>query len=361
MRALRWHGPRDLRLVELVESGLKRGEVRVGVACCGICGSDLHEYVNGPHAIPVEHVHAISGHKAPLTLGHEFSGTVVESADPAWAVGTRVVVEPEYRCGVCEHCRSGHYNRCVSMGFVGLMGDGAMADNVVVPAYMLHALPDAVSFEQAATFEPAAVALHAVCRSSLKANDACAVFGLGPVGLLLLAMLRRCGAGDIIAVDVNPHRLALAGAMGATHVVDASREEAVAAVQRITGGRGAARSFEVAGVQASLDSALGGLRKGGEMVLVGLMAKAQLDVFDAVNRELQITCSVGYRGVHSTLIDWTASGLIDPGAIVTRRVGLEQAVAQGFDALLSDPRQIKVLVTPQGDATGPRDPDRTRA
>lgn len=356
MRALRWHGPRDLRLVELVETGLRRGEVRVGVACCGICGSDLHEYVNGPHAIPVEHVHPISGQKAPLTLGHEFSGTVIESADPAWAIGTRVVVEPEYRCGACEHCRSGHYNRCLSMGFVGLMGDGAMADHVVVPAYTLHALPDAVSFEQAATFEPAAVALHAVRRSALEAGDACAVFGLGPVGLLLLAMLRRCGAGNLIAVDVNPHRLALAGAMGATHAVDASREDVVAAVQRITAGRGAARAFEVAGVQASFDNALGCLRKGGEMVIVGLMGQAQLDVFDAVNRELQITCSVGYRGVHPALIDWTARGLVDPAAIVTRQVGLEQAVPLGFDALLSDASQIKVLVSPRANA-----PNRTTA
>jgi (R,R)-butanediol dehydrogenase/meso-butanediol dehydrogenase/diacetyl reductase len=232
------------------------------------------------------------------------------------------------------------------MGFVGLMGDGAMADNVVVPAYTLHALPDAVSFEQAATFEPAAVALHAVRRSGLEAGDSCAVFGLGPVGLLLLAMLRRCGAGDIIAVDVNPHRLALASAMGATHTVDAAREDAVAAVRRITAGRGVARAFEVAGVQASLDSALGCLCKGGEMVLVGLMGQAQVDVFDAVNRELQITCSVGYCGVHPTLIDWTASGLVDPGAIVTSKVALEDAVPLGFEALLGDPRQIKVLVVP---------------
>jgi (R,R)-butanediol dehydrogenase / meso-butanediol dehydrogenase / diacetyl reductase len=351
MRALRWHGPRDLRLVELVETGLRRGEVRVGVACCGICGSDLHEYVDGPHAIPVEHVHPISGQQAPLTLGHEFSGTVLESADPAWAVGTRVVVEPEYRCGSCEHCRSGHYNRCVSMGFVGLMGDGAMADTVVVPAYTLHTLPDAVSFEQAATFEPAAVALHAVRRSALEAGDACAVLGLGPVGLLLLAMLRRCGAGDIIAVDVNPHRLALAGAMGATHAVDASREDPVSAIQRITGGRGAARAFEVAGVQASLDNALRCLRKGGETVLVGLMGQARVDVFDAVNRELQITCSVGYRGVHPTLIDWTARGLVDPGVIVTRKVALSEAVPLGFEALLNDPSQVKVLVVPDADAS----------
>ena len=116
MRALRWHGPRDLRLVDLIEPDLRRGEVRIGVACCGICGSDLHEYVNGPHAIPVEQPHAISGCKAPLTLGHEFCGTVTESADGSWPVGTRVVVEPEYRCGECEYCRSGRYNLCRSMG-----------------------------------------------------------------------------------------------------------------------------------------------------------------------------------------------------------------------------------------------------
>ena len=135
MKALRWHGPRDLRLVELAESSLQPNEVRVRVAYCGICGSDLHEYVDGPHAIPVDCPHPISGRRAPLTLGHEFCGTVVESADPRLGVGTRVAIEPEYRCGECDCCRRGQYNRCTSMGFVGLMGDGGMAESVVVPSY----------------------------------------------------------------------------------------------------------------------------------------------------------------------------------------------------------------------------------
>lgn len=351
MRALRWHGPRDLRLAELVEPALRRGEVRVGVAYCGICGSDLHEYVDGPHAIPVEHAHALSGQRAPLTLGHEFCGTVVESADPAVAVGSRVVVEPEYRCGECEQCRAGRYNLCRAMGFIGLMGDGAMADSVVVPAYTVHALPDAVSFEQAAVFEPAAVALHAVRRSALEPGDACAVFGMGPVGLLIVAMLRRCGAGSIVAVDVDGARLALAATMGATTVVDASREAPIAAVQRATAGRGAAVAFEAAGAQASLDATLACLRKGGEAVLVGLMGRGTVDVFDAVNRELRLTCSVGYRDVHPTLIDWTARGSIDPARIVTRTVALHEAVPRGFDALLADRSQVKVLVSP-GAAAG---------
>lgn len=349
MKALRWHGPKDLRLVDLVEGRLQPGEVRIRVAHCGICGSDLHEYLNGPHAIPVDCPHPISGRSAPLTLGHEFSGTVVESADGGVRVGTRVAVEPEYRCGQCDHCRQGRYNRCVSMGFVGLMGDGALAETVTVPSYMVHSLPEEVRLDQAAALEPAAVALHAVRMSGLRAGDACAVFGMGPVGLLIVAMLRQCGAGDIIAVDVNPSRLAMAGALGVSKLVDASKEDSTSAILASTEGRGAAIAFEAAGMQVTLDATLACLRKGGEAVLVGLMGKAQIDVFDIVNRELRLTSSVGYRDVYPTLIGWTAKGLLDPSLIVTRKVTLDQAVSQGFDALLTDKAQVKVLVSPNGD------------
>lgn len=350
MKALRWHGPRDLRLVELVEGPLQRGEVRIRVAYCGICGSDLHEYIDGPHAIPVDCPHPVSGRRAPLTLGHEFCGTVVESADAAVRIGARVAVEPEYRCGDCVYCRQGAYNRCTSMGFVGLMGDGGMAESVVVPSYTVHPLPDEVRFDQAAVFEPAAVALHAVRTSGLRAGDACAVFGLGPVGLLTVAMLRQCGAGEVIAVDVHATRLAMAGSLGASRVVDASQEDTTGRILGATSGRGAAIAFEVAGSQATLDATLACLRKGGEAMLVGLMGVAQVDIFDTVNRELRLTASVGYRDVFPTLIAWTARGLIDPAAIVTRKVSIEQAVPQGFDALLADKGQVKVLVTPVGEA-----------
>jgi (R,R)-butanediol dehydrogenase / meso-butanediol dehydrogenase / diacetyl reductase len=349
MKALRWHGPGDLRLVDLVEPALRSGELRVRVAYCGICGSDLHEYADGPHAIPVEHPHPISGRRAPLTLGHEFCGVVAESADSKIAVGRRVAIEPEYRCGECQYCRQGQYNRCVSMGFIGLMGDGGLAESVVVPGYAVHLLPDEVRFDQAAAFEPAAVALHAVRTSGLRAGDACAVFGMGSIGLLTVAMLRQCGAGEIIAVDVHASRLALAGALGASEVVDASRVDGASAVFAATSGRGAAVSFEAAGSQATLDSTLACVRKGGEVVLVGLMGKAQVDIFDIVNRELRLTASVGYRDVFPTLMAWTARGLIDPSVIVTRKVSLAQVVPQGFDALMADKNQVKVLVAPNGE------------
>ncbi|HEX4233117.1 MAG TPA: 2,3-butanediol dehydrogenase [Caldimonas sp.] len=349
MKALRWHGPRDLRLTELIEPALETGEVRLRVAYCGICGSDLHEYHDGPHAIPVERPHPLSCAQAPITLGHEFCGTVVETASARLAVGMRVAVEPEYRCGTCEFCRTGRYNLCRFMGFVGLMGDGGMAQTVVVPEYTVHPLPDDVSFEQAAVFEPAAVALHAVRQARLRPGNACVVLGLGPIGLLLVAMLRRSGAGRIVAIDIAPARLEMAGRLGADVIVDARKQDTRSAVLRATDDEGAALTFEAAGTQTTLDAALACLRKGGRAVLVGLMGRASLDAFDFVNRELGLCSSVGYRNVYPTLIEWTASGQIDPSAIITRKVALEHAVPLGFDALLDDKSQIKVLVAPEGD------------
>ncbi|MGT0006963.1 alcohol dehydrogenase catalytic domain-containing protein [Pseudomonas aeruginosa] len=164
MKALRWHAARDLRLSELERQAPRPGEVELEVAYCGICGSDLHEYQSGPHSIPQAEAHPLSGCRAPLTLGHEFCG-VVAALGPGvegLRIGDRVAVEPEYRCGECRYCREGRYNLCESMGFIGLMGDGGFAERARVPAYMLHRLPDAVGFRQAAVLEPAAVALHAL-------------------------------------------------------------------------------------------------------------------------------------------------------------------------------------------------------
>lgn len=155
MKALRWHAARDLRLSELERQAPRPGEVELEVAYCGICGSDLHEYQSGPHSIPQAEAHPLSGCRAPLTLGHEFCG-VVAALGPGvegLRIGDRVAVEPEYRCGECRYCREGRYNLCESMGFIGLMGDGGFAERARVPAYMLHRLPDAVGFRQAAVLE----------------------------------------------------------------------------------------------------------------------------------------------------------------------------------------------------------------
>ncbi|MGH8450992.1 2,3-butanediol dehydrogenase [Pseudomonas sp.] len=348
MKALRWHAARDLRLSDLELPGPGTGEVELRVAYCGICGSDLHEYQDGPHSIPQAEPHPLSGCRAPLTLGHEFCGVVsaLGAGVVDLKVGDRVAVEPEYRCGECRYCREGRYNLCESMGFIGLMGDGGFAERARVPAYMLHRLPETVSLRQAAVLEPAAVALHALHRSSLAPGQRCVVFGLGPIGLLLVMLARLRGVDDITVVDLSPERLALAEEFGATQVLDARDGDTAA---RLREGGAMDCAFEAAGSQASLNAALASLRKGGELVLVSLMGEVRLDAFDLVNRELRLLGSVGYRDVYPELIALVADGHLDLARAVTRCVSLEQAVDQGFEALLRDKSQIKILVNPNPD------------
>jgi (R,R)-butanediol dehydrogenase/meso-butanediol dehydrogenase/diacetyl reductase len=123
MKAARFHGPKDIRIEDVPESTVRPGAVAIDVAWCGICGTDLHEYLEGPIFIPVHrHPHPLSHESDPVTMGHEFSGTISELGEGVTdlTIGDNVVVEPLFACGDCDPCRSGHYNLCVSMGFIEL-------------------------------------------------------------------------------------------------------------------------------------------------------------------------------------------------------------------------------------------------
>jgi (R,R)-butanediol dehydrogenase / meso-butanediol dehydrogenase / diacetyl reductase len=347
-RAAVWYGARDVRVVDVEDRAPGPGEAAIAVAYCGICGSDVHEYTDGPFAIPVTEPHPESGQVAPVVLGHEFCGTVVEvgSGTSGLAPGDRVAVEPNYRCGACPRCASGEYNICRHFGFAGLMGDGGMAERAVVPGYMLHRLPDAVAFEQAAVLEPAAVALHALRRSGMRPGETVAVVGLGPIGLLVVMLAARQGAARVVATDLSPARLALARSLGATDLVPADpRHAAPHLVRQATGGEGADVTFEVVGSEGTLRTCLAATRKGGRVVLVGLAGTVGIDAFAMVNDEQSIIASVGYRDVYPDLIRWVAEGM-DLTAIVTSTIALEDVVDDGFEALAAGGGQIKILVRP---------------
>ncbi|GAA4698092.1 2,3-butanediol dehydrogenase [Streptomyces youssoufiensis] len=352
MKAAVWHGARDVRIAETDVPTPGPDEVLIRVAYCGICGSDLHEYANGPHAIPTTAPHPASGVTAPLILGHEFCGTVAAlgSSVADLAVGDPVAIEPNYRCGTCPRCQAGDYHICRHFGFAGLMGHGGLAEYAAVPRYMAHPLPAAVPLEQAALFEPASVALHALRRAE-PLRGSLAVVGLGPIGLLAVLLAARRGATRIIAVDVAPARLEIAARLGATDLVDASGgADAAAAVRGLTGGEGVDVAFEVVGSQAALDTCLGATRRGGRVVLVGLAQQVRLDAFALVNNEQSIISTVGYRDTYPELIRLVADEGVDLRPVVTSTVALKDVVEQGFEALLGGGGQIKVLVDPAPDA-----------
>jgi (R,R)-butanediol dehydrogenase / meso-butanediol dehydrogenase / diacetyl reductase len=350
MKAARWYQARDIRVEEVPEPKAEAGQVKIKVAYAGICGSDLHEYLAGPIFVPVKEPHPLSKDKAPIIMGHEYAGEVVEVGEGVGRiqVGDRVCVEPIYSCGECPSCRKGHYNVCEKLGFVGLSGGyGGFAEYSVVPAHMVHKIPDHMSWEQAALVEPTAVAVHAVRQSGLQIGDTVAVFGAGPIGLLVIQAARAAGASNIIAVEVSPERQELARKVGADLVIHPLEQETVAEIFAYTEGLGADVSFEVAGVEATLNMAVAATRPEGNIVNVSIWEKpASLPVNHLVLTERKMTSIIAYHNIFPQVIRLIANGQINALDLVTSYIRLDEIVPKGFEALTTQKSQIKILVQP---------------
>ncbi len=351
MKAVRYHGNRDVRLEEVPEPEVAPGSVKVAVEWCGICGTDLHEYEDGPIFCPtVGHPHPVTGETVPLTLGHEFAGVVAELGEgvTAFAVGDRVVVEPSIACGRCPYCAEGRYNLCVVGGFIGLSGGGGgYAELVVAPAERVHALGD-LSTEVGALVEPIAVGYHAVRRSGIVPGQTAAVFGAGPIGLVTIACLRAIGVEQVISVEQSTIRKAKAPDAGATSVLDPTAVDVAAAVRRATEGLGVDVAFECVGLSPALQAALDATRNGGTVVNVSIWGhRAEIDMFGLVMRELHLIGTSAYCGDHEAVIALLRQGRIEAEQFITGRIGIDEIVDRGFRELIENKDEnVKILVHP---------------
>ena len=345
MKAARWHDRKDVRVEELEIPQPKANQIKIEVKYCGICGSDLHEYLGGPIFIPVDKPHPYTGEKAPLVMGHEFSGEVVEVGPEItkFKVGDRVTVEPIH----AKDGLKGKYNLDPNLNFIGLAGGGGgFSEYVVVNEDQAHKLPDNVDFEQGALTEPAAVGLYAVRQSRIQAGDTAAVFGCGPIGLLVIDALRAAGASRIFAVELSPERQAKAKELGAI-VVDPSKEDAVESIRRQTGG-GVNVSFEVTGVPVVLQQSLEAAEKGGELVVVSIWEKpATIHPNEIVIQEKTMNGVIAYRDVFPKVLELMGKGYFSKDVLVTKKIKLEDIVGEGFEALVKEKSQVKILVSPK--------------
>lgn len=349
MKALRWHGVKDLRLENIEQPAALAGKVKIKVEWCGICGSDLHEYVAGPIFIPQDAQHPLTGEKAPIVMGHEFSGQVVEIGEGVTKiqVGDRVVVEPVFACGECTACKQGKYNLCDKMGFLGLAGGGGgFSEYVAADEHMVHKIPDSVSFEQGALVEPSAVALYAVRQSQLKAGDKAVVFGAGPIGLLVIEALKASGASEIYAVELSEERKAKAEELGAI-VLDPKTCDVVQELHQQTNG-GVDVAYEVTGVPPVLTQAIESTKISGQIMIVSIFEKeAPIKPNNIVMKERNLTGIIGYRDVFPAVISLMEKGYFPADKLVTKRIKLEEVIEQGFEGLLKEKNQVKILVSPQ--------------
>ncbi|MCC3357873.1 2,3-butanediol dehydrogenase [Bacillus sp. REN16] len=346
MKALRWYKAKDLRLEYIEEPKAKKGEVKLKVEWCGICGSDLHEYTVGPIFIPSETPHPITRDRAPIVMGHEFSGQVIEIGEGVTRVqvGDRVAVEPIYSCGECQACKQGRYNLCDKMGFYGLSGGGGgFSEFAAVPEHMLHKLPETVSYEQGALVEPAAVALHAVKQSKLRVGDKAAVFGTGPIGLLVIEALKAAGATEIYAVELSEQRRQKAEELGAIGI-NPNNGDVVEQIQQFSNG-GVDVAYEVTGVPPVLVQAINSTKFNGETMIVSIFeTEASIHPQNIVMKERTVTGIIGYRDVFPAVINLMAQGYFPAEKLVTKRITLDEVVTEGFEGLLKERNHIKILV-----------------
>jgi (R,R)-butanediol dehydrogenase/meso-butanediol dehydrogenase/diacetyl reductase len=349
MKAARFHGRGDIRIDP--EPATRPGTVKVEVEWCGICGTDLHEYLDGPIFAPTADApHPLTGESVPITLGHEFAGTVVEMGEGVTdlRVGDRVVVEPYLVCGRCDACTQGRYNVCASLGFIGLSGaGGGFSQYVVAERRWIHPLGE-LTTDVGALVEPLAVAYHAVRLAHTKPADTALVFGAGPIGLVTTAALRAVGVEEILVVEPAAVRKKKAPDAGADHVIDPTEVDVVEAVMELTSGRGADVSFECAGIDAVLASAIRSTRVGGTVVNVAIWGhEASVAMNDLVFREVNVVGSLAYCDDHPATIRMIQEGKVEPHQFITGRIGVDDIVSKGFDELINNKEEnVKILVTP---------------
>src|SRR4051795_9048571 len=324
MKAARFHGRGDVRVEDVPEPRPGPGQVQIAVEWCGICGTDLHEFLDGPIFAPTPQApHPLTGGAVPITLGHEFSGIVAGVGDGVTGVseGDRVVVEPYDVCGTCVACRSGRYNICRSLGFIGLDGDqGGFAERMVVDRRWVHSI-DGLTAEQGALVEPLAVGYHATKLSGIAPGQTAAVFGAGPIGLVTAAALRATGAGQVVVVEPADARKAKAPGAGGDVVLDPTQDDVPERIRELTDGGGADVTFECAGLAPVLAQAVASTRPGGTCINVSIWGHpATFDVNSLVFSEIRLIGSLAYAGRHPDVIELVPDGGVDVGAFINRAI-----------------------------------------
>lgn len=318
--------------------------VEVEVGFCGICGSDLAEFRIGPVVIPKE-PHPLTGHVAPVTLGHEFAGVVTAVGADVHTVepGQRVSADACWRCNHCAACVSGHYNLCPQSGAIGIASDGAMATRVRVPAYCIVPLADSVSLRSAALLEPYAVGLHALDRGGAAAGQAVVVSGFGPIGVATAEIAAVLGLRTFV-VEPQVGRRQRALDLGHEVIDGESARERAREVRRLTAG-GADLAVDASGVPDAITGALMCLRRGGSVVVAGIAVKPlEVDAARLVLMEHSLRGSLGYHNDLPRVAAMIAVGRLDTERAVTKQVPLADVPAEMARLSTSAGDDLKVLI-----------------
>lgn len=283
------------------------------VSSVGICGTDLSIHAGD---IAVDY---------PRVMGHEIVGTVVSGGSDD-EVGTRVLVDPGFVCGVCLQCREGRTNICTAGGLIGRDQDGGLRDLIAVPASNIHELPDELEPGTAPMLQVLATCVHAQRRARVFPGESVVVLGLGVTGLLHLQLAKLGGAGPLIGITRSAPKLALARELGADLMIPADGSETSEVAAALPGG--ADLVIECVGTVSAFARAIEMVRIGGRILAYGTMTETsgELPFYDLYHKEISV---IGARSARvedfPTAIDAVASGRVALGALISGRFPLHEA------------------------------------
>jgi L-iditol 2-dehydrogenase len=341
MRVARVMEPHVMRLHDAAVPVPKSGEALVRITAVGICGSDLQYYAQGR----IGDLQFTSGH----ILGHEVAG-VVEALGPdadGPPPGTPVAVDPAIPCGWCRFCVAGDPNFCERLQFFGSPPrDGALQQYITHPSRLLLPVPAEWSPAATAVLEPLGVAIHAIDLGHLSVGDAIAVFGCGPIGLMIARVAQLAGARLVCAMEPLPHRRAAATRFGASVALDPATGDVVREMKSQTDGYGVDVAFEAAGSESATVQAIQALRPGGTLVLLGYWNQDQVAIpgITAMRKGLTVRFVRRMKNTFDRAVDLARSGLVDVASLVTHEFSLEQAPEAFVRAERRGPDILKAVI-----------------
>jgi (R,R)-butanediol dehydrogenase/meso-butanediol dehydrogenase/diacetyl reductase len=348
MKALVYHGNKDLRLEAVPEPVPAPGEIKLRIDYCGICATDIEEYLYGPKFIFGDTPNPLTGKSVPLITGHEITGTIVEGSGEGVAVGDRVVLNTVITCGKCHGCLSGQKTQCPNMATAGFARDGGLAEYMVWPASEAIRLPDGVSSEEAALVEPASVALHAIRRSRVTPGESVVILGCGTVGLLAMQQAKAAGA-QVIAVDQKQLSLDMARDLGADSALDARDPDLASKLRELNDGAGPDLVIDAAGGKDTPGLAVDWARIGGRVLLVAIYtALPKFDFNSLVAGEKEVIGSLGYeRRDVEEVVGMLDAGDLRTAPLITDKIALGDIIEKGFDRMLKPKKDVfRILVSP---------------
>jgi L-iditol 2-dehydrogenase len=318
----------DIRTVDVPQPVPGPGEILIKVEAAGICGTDRHLYHGEFPSVPGK------------TLGHEFSGLVVDSGDSGIAEGTRVTCDPNTWCGTCEQCQRGRVNLCTRNVATGIHRDGGFAEYCAFPASKAVALPDDLDPLQGAFCEPLACTLHGMDMGAARPGERVLVIGGGVIGLMAVQIARLAGA-EVMLLTRSASKQALGRETGAHHAADSETGF------REVWPQGADLVVECAGVRETIALAPRLARTGGRVVVLGVLpqgAEVSVEPFDLLFREVQMHFSFLNPFTHARAAQMISDGTISVAPLVSRTITLDEAA--GAIAAPALPGEVRAIVVP---------------